>query len=525
MNKLLLTTSAICIAISANAQKDLSKKVESKYISLPSYDISEIDPSTVSIEFAMKNGNFGTEKLKDAKSTCIPSGGKLSDAVEVTSYYYEVPYTQQDSYIIAKSSDGSIVYADQASKTQSVNLKFGWDSKMKQPLCENFRSEKLKKTWASKGTSFKSKEHSTFEGNTYNTALAKATSNVYLSYFPEEFQVYGAKGKAFDYADLEGAFEKAMEAYKSIKKNGLSSGDIDKLKEAIAVWEKELETADLEDKKARISPNIAKGLHENCLRAYAHMFEFDKAKDHGKSFLELFGNFSNNRSNAVKELLVRIELQSLAADKNSAIIGDIAKLHTMASASGKQTNAKRLGSDQFERLKGEYYSYGMSVASDVNEVKKQEEAEAIASGELNPYQKYVSDVAVGGPALLMNLPPSALSGIPELTELPKEMCELTQLTQIMILKNKIASISPEIVNLTELKKLDLSGNKLTSIPAEIGQLANLEVLKLSNNPLESLPKELGNCTKLKTLVLKGTKVSDADIDEIQSMLPDCKIKN
>lgn len=525
MNKLLLTTSAILLAISTNAQKDYSKKIESKYISLPSYDISETDPLTVGIEFAMKVPVFGTEKLKEAESTCIPKGGKLSDAIKVPSFYYEIPYTQPESYIVAKSAEGTVVYAAKPTSTQSSNLKFGWDAKMKQPLCEYFRSEKLKKDYASNGSSFKTSEHKKYESKAYTDALAEATANVYLSYFEEEFPVYGAKGKAYDYADLEGAFEKATAAYKSIKKNGLNADDFTKLKEAITVWESELETLNVEDKKARISKNIGKGLHENCVRAYAYMFEFDKALDHGKSFMALFGNFSNNQSNAVKDLILRIRLQSMAADKNSEIIKDIAALHTKASASGKTVNAAHLSSDQFERLSSEYRGYGMSVAVEANEVQNQEEEEAIASGELNPYQKYVSDVAVGGPALMMTMPPSALSGFPELTELPKEMCELTQLTQILIMNNKLETVSPDIAKLTLLKKLDLTGNQLKTLPPEIGKLANLETLKLSKNPIESLPKELGNCTKLKTLVIKGTKLSDADIDEIQSMLPKCKIKN
>lgn len=524
MNKLLLTTSALIIAIGAHAQKDLSKKIETKYISLPSYNVSEIDPATVGIEFAMKEGVFGTEKLKDAKSTCVPSGGGIKDAVQVTSYYYEIPYTQQDSYIIAKSTDGSIVYASQASKTENTNLKFGWDEKMKQPLCEYFKSDKLKKDYTASGSSFKAKENQKYEGDVYTKALSEATANVYLSYFDEEFDVYSAKGKDYDYTDIEVAFEKAMEAYKSIKKSGLNTGDINKLKEAIAVWEKELETMDLDNSKARITSDIGKGLHENCLRAYAYMFEFDKAKSHGKSFLDLFGNFSNNRSNAVKDLMIRIELQSLAASRNSGIVSDIAKLHTMASSSGKEVNAKRLSADQFDRLKGEYYTHAMSVSSDVHEVKKQEEADAIASGELNPYQKYVSDVAIGGPAIMMTMAPSTLSGFPELKELPKEMCELTQLTQILIMNNKIESISPDIVKLTSLKKLDLTGNQLKTLPVEIGQLENLETLKLSNNPLESIPVEIGNCTKLSSLVIKDTKLSEADIQKIQELLPNCKIK-
>lgn len=513
------------IAVAAIAQKDYSKKVESRYISLPSYNVSEVDPSSIAIEFAMNDAIFGTEKLKDAQSTCVPKGGSLKDAIKVTSYYYDIPYTKPESYIIAKSTDGTIVYADKSSESENSSYKFGWDEKMKQPLCEYFMANKLKKDYASKGESSKAKRHNDYQKFIYAKALEEAKENVYLSYFSEDFKVYSGKGKEYDYTDLDGAFENALTSYNSIKKNGLNSNDLAILKECITIWEKELETADLEEKNARISKSIAKGLHENCIKASLHMFDFDNAKSHAKAFLDIYGNFSDNRSTDVKNILMRIQLQSMAAEENKSIISDIEKLHTLASASSKNTSAKMLSSSEFDRLSDEYFSQKMTIAKDVNEQNKEDEAEAIASGELNPYQKFYSEVAVGGPAILMTMPPSALSGFPELKELPKEMCEFEDLTQIVILNNSIETITPEITKLTLLKKLDLSGNNLKTLPTEIGQLKNLQTLKLSKNPLESIPAEIENCTNLKSLVIKGTKLSDGAIAELARLLPDCKIKN
>lgn len=524
MTKLLLTTSAMIIVVSAMAQKDYSKKVESKYISLPSYNVSEVDPATVAIEFSMNDGVFGTEKLKDAESTCVPSGGSVKDAIKVTSYYFEIPYTQPGSYIVAKSTDGTVVYAEEASISQESDLKFGWDDKMNQPLCEYFRSEKLKKDFKSKGESFKTKSQSNYQERIYKKALEEAKENVYLSYFTEDFKVYSAKGKIYDYADLDGAYDKAISAYKSINKDGLNSNDIAQLKEAVAVWEKELESLDVEDKKARISKSIGKGLHENCIKASLYIFDFENAKSHAKSFLKIYGSYSDNRSTAVKGLLMRIQLQSMAAEMNADIISDIQELHTMASAASKKVNAKILSSAEFERLSSEYLDHNMNVAIEVNEQHKEDKAEAIASGELNPYQQFYSSVAAGGPAILMNMGPSTLTGVPVLTELPKEILEFEDLTQIVIVSNSIETITPEIVKLTLLKKLDFSGNNLKTLPAEIGQLTNLKTLKLNKNPLESIPAEIANCTKLTTLSIKGTKLSDEAIEELVRLLPDCKIK-
>jgi Leucine-rich repeat (LRR) protein len=524
MKKLILTTSVMFIAVSVMAQKDYAKKVKSNYISLPAYNVSEVDHATVSIEFAMKDGEFGTEKLKDAQSTCVPSGGTIKDAIKVTSYYFEIPYTKPESYIIAKSTDGTMVYANKASNTESDNLKFGWDPKMKQPLCEYYKSDKLKKDYKSKGADFKTKSHSNYQKFIYEKALQEAKENVYLSYFTEEFKVYSGKGKAYDYVDLDAAFDKAIIAYKSISKNGLNSKDLAKLKETITVWEKELETLDIEDKKARISKSIGKGLHENCVKAYVYMLDFENAKSHAKSFLKLYGNYSDNRSTAMKGLLVKIQLQAMAAESNTAILSDIEKLHTMASAASKKVNSKILASSEFDRLATEYSVHNMNVAIEVNEQHKEDEAAAIASGELNPYQKFYSTVAAGGPAMLMNMAPSALSGIPVLTEFPKEILEFTDLKQIVIISNSLESITPDIAKLTSLKKLDFSGNNLKTLPVEIGQLTNLKTLRLNKNPLESIPAEIANCKNLTSLVIKGTNLSDEAIAELTKLLPNCKIK-
>ena len=256
------------------------------------------------------------------------------------------------------------------------------------------------------------------------------------------------------------------------------------------------------------------------------MFNYDDAKSHARSFLKLYGNFSNNRSNAIKSLLLTIETQSLAADKNAAIINDIPALHKMASASNKEVNVQKLSSDDFDRLASDYLSFGITTATEVHEVRKEEEAAAIESGDLNPYQKYVTSSTIGGSVLLMSMAPSPLNGFPELTELPKEMCELTELTQLSIINNSVESISPDISKMTALKRLDLSGNKLKTLPAEIGDLENLQTLRLSKNPLESIPAEIANCKNLSTLVIKGTNLTDADIAKLAEILPPkCKIKN
>src|SRR5688572_14901472 len=54
---------------------------------------------------------------------------------------------------------------------------------------------------------------------------------------------------------------------------------------------------------------------------------------------------------------------------------------------------------------------------------------------------------------------------------------------------------------TQAKELQLSDLDLTELPPEIGNLTNLEVLVLANNSLRSLPVEISNLTKLRQLTL------------------------
>lgn len=57
-------------------------------------------------------------------------------------------------------------------------------------------------------------------------------------------------------------------------------------------------------------------------------------------------------------------------------------------------------------------------------------------------------------------------------------------------ENQLTSLPPEICELTNLIKLNLSGNQLTSLPPEIGKLSKLTELYLDGNPLVSPPLEI-----------------------------------
>ena len=73
--------------------------------------------------------------------------------------------------------------------------------------------------------------------------------------------------------------------------------------------------------------------------------------------------------------------------------------------------------------------------------------------------------------------------------------------------NQLTSLPEEIGQLINLDKLNLICNDLTSLPEEIGQLINLDELHLISNNLRSLPKEIGQLTNLTSLVLVFNKLT------------------
>ena len=94
-------------------------------------------------------------------------------------------------------------------------------------------------------------------------------------------------------------------------------------------------------------------------------------------------------------------------------------------------------------------------------------------------------------------------------EIPPEIGNLTNLTDLYLQGNQLNGISPEIGNLTNLSKLYLYSNQLTGeIPPEIGDLTNLTGLLLYDNQLTGeIPPEIGNLTNLEVLYLSDNQLT------------------
>jgi len=97
--------------------------------------------------------------------------------------------------------------------------------------------------------------------------------------------------------------------------------------------------------------------------------------------------------------------------------------------------------------------------------------------------------------------------VKQLTSLPPEIGQLTNLTELNLTGSQLTSLPPEIGQLTNLTELNLTGNQLTSLLPEIGQLTNLTELNLWRNQLTSLPPEIGQLTNLTELYLGGNQLT------------------
>ncbi len=89
--------------------------------------------------------------------------------------------------------------------------------------------------------------------------------------------------------------------------------------------------------------------------------------------------------------------------------------------------------------------------------------------------------------------------IKDVTSLPKEIGDLTNLEQLLLEDNTLTTIPTEIGNLTNLYYLSLTGNDIVSLPSEIEDLTSLEILILAYNSLTSLPDEIVNISSLRIL--------------------------
>lgn len=464
------------IGLSQNLKKE---KVKTSTLEYPKIDLGEHSLESIKVDFCTAALKFQSKKSKKEGALCKNQLTKKMVTMEV--YRYNCVFLSAASYVRVKSATGEVLYMDMLTEPKEVSYTFAKKN------C--FATEKqLESSYSKDKATFESKSSKEDHKSKYDLAKGSVGNALFFMYAAEEFGVHYPKSKNHDYSDLAKAAEIAADGFKAMKGKPGKEADASKLKEAIAIWDKALEDSNPDDKTSRINKKVTLAVLENKARAYGYMFEFDKALQTIRKALAMEGNFSNNKTLERKRLKANLENRAEAYTNNKDLPVSLKK---------KSVSVKAQSAGSFASFESDYRSY-----SRVPIVKYNPNT---GSGDKdNPLRPLVMDNGTDVTLMIPSLG-AGLAGLPQygkkIDKFPEDICRLTDVTSLI-----------------------LRGNRFTSIPACIGNMSALKKLNLANNQLISLPDEIGNLEALKTLILKGNSIPQAEINKIQEMLPDCKIK-
>ncbi len=494
MKNLLTIVLFACICALVSAQGIKEKKVESSYLVYPQIKLEGMDINNIKVEFA-----HGSIKITDEKTTlketnlCKAKGASLKDSKVLENFYYKIKYHSPQGIIRIKGDDGEVKYVTQTTEAATSYDLFG---KNECYFMEMILESAYKKQKASNDSMLTANVYK----DLYEDAQKFAKQSLSFYYQPENIEVHYLKdSKEFQYPELTKAADLAVEGYALIKDNYNNQSGINKLKEAIAIWEKEAATINADDRKARINKRSGGRILKNIAMAYAYIGDYNAAIDHIDKALALYPSTSNNSTVEWEGLKVRFYDLQKNAELNKGL-----KVSTAQS----EVKVINLGIEGYADLKADLGEQNTDNMFTQIEAAKEKYNEDVAAGKVNKYEANVMHSATQGYMLT----------------LPSMTGNLTSLADMQAAMKKLEEFPIEVCDLVKLNQLTLKNNKIQTIPADIKKLVNLKRLDLSKNQIEVLPAELGELKSLKNLVLKGNPLKAGEVDKIQELLPDCKIK-
>lgn len=110
------------------------------------------------------------------------------------------------------------------------------------------------------------------------------------------------------------------------------------------------------------------------------------------------------------------------------------------------------------------------------------------------------------------------------SELPNDMAGLKKITRLVLSRNQLKSLPSGLNALTKVEILDISNNLFTSIPSCVASIKSIKALDCSYNKyLGAYPANINNLTEMKIFNLKGTKISEKQVESLMYLVPDCKL--
>lgn len=89
-------------------------------------------------------------------------------------------------------------------------------------------------------------------------------------------------------------------------------------------------------------------------------------------------------------------------------------------------------------------------------------------------------------------------------------------TESIMIEGKVIRNMDKIIRLKKLKFIYINNCMLTNIPRDIDELTQLEVLSLPNNKISEIPNSLSGCKNLKIINLKNNKIKNSSNDLVDN---------
>jgi len=469
------------IVISQNIKDE---QVNTSFLCYPKIDMSGMDITTLQADFCAGDIKIMSKNIAQETHLCKVEGG---DAALLEIFFYKVNVAEPISFLRIRDKEGTVQYVAQTTSNATRKVEFGKNNcHWAEPL--------LKSAYEKEEAEFTAKSQKEAEQSALNQATSFLNGALTFTYVPQEFSVYYVKDKDGLYADLTKASETALAAYKELNGNSEDAAARGQLREAVTIWEKALTESNPELKDARINKKVSMILGENLGHAYLYLMDFEKARAAVKAALDLQKNVSTNSTVAREELLAEINTYKKGYDLNHALA---------VNTTAVKVSITPKPSAELAQFQADKETYDQTKAMADFKTRNKEYEAGVKSGKTNRYEKYLQDIA-GGKMLVLPDLASRMTGGPDgeiLQTFPEELTELSEVTFLM-----------------------LRSNNLKTIPPSIGKMVNLKKMVLTNNQLTSLPAEMANLKELKTLVIKGNNISAEEVEKIQSLLPNCKIK-
>lgn len=342
-----------------------------------------------------------------------------------------------------------------------------------------------------------------------SNAIDELETRIFFLEGKVEVVVYSGKGK-HDYVELDAARDVALESY--------DSGYFEGLLSPINTWTEWAAKVDFTDKKAKITREVALGLHLNLAQAHLYLNAFDacaQAISDARALVLPGGEEAAFLEGIQDRLMKRRRAFAANGNFNIALEAEREKAPDIKNVIGKRSENKDvqmiLPVDRFEEI-------GREIAAWESEaVAGSPEAAAAEASEISLEQRFGGRLqqTIGGMMLQLNplLDPDLVG-----EDFPVELLDIPNLVYLDISGMRFGALPDNIDRLATLQTLVASRNELKTLPDALGNLSGLKKLFLNKNDLTSVPAALTRCTALRTLDLKDNPMSPDVLDQIQQML-------